>query len=148
MTHHVPNGFHTVTPFILVKHADKVVDFLQQAFGATETYRLKHEDGSIWHSQVKLGDSMIMLGDVRDQYPPMPCSVYLYLPDADAAYQNALRAGGTSLMEPVDQFYGDRAGGVRDPVGNIWWIATHVEDLSHAEWDRRAAEEVRKRQAS
>ena len=148
MAHYVPNGFHTVTPFILVKHADKVVEFLQRAFGAAEIYRLEHEDGSIWHSQVKLGDSMMMLGDVRDQYPPVPCSIYLYLPDSDAAYRNALREGATSLMEPADQFYGDRAGGVRDPIGNIWWIATHIEDLSHSEWNRRAADELNKRPGS
>ena len=145
MPHHVPRGFHTVTPFILVKHADKVVDFVKRAFGAEELYRLKHEDGTIWHSQVKIGDSMIMLGDVRDEHPPMPSSIYLYLPDADSAYRSALAAGGASVMEPAPQFYGDRAGGVRDPVGNMWWVATRIEDLPHSEWDRRAAEETKKR---
>ena len=114
MTHHVPNGFHTVTPFILVKHADRVIDFLQRAFGASEIYRLKHEDGSVWHSQIKIGNSMIMLGDVQDNRHSMASSIYLYLPDADAAYQNAMKAGATSIMPPEDQFYGDRSGGVRD----------------------------------
>jgi uncharacterized glyoxalase superfamily protein PhnB len=148
MTHHVPNGFHTVTPFILVKHADRVIDFLQRAFGASEIYRLKHEDGTVWHAQVKIDDSMIMLGDVQDQYPSMPSSIFLYLPDADAAYQSALKAGGISIMPPEDQFYGDRSGGVRDPVGNMWWIGTHIEDVSHGEMDRRAAKEMQKRKAS
>ena len=147
MVNPVPSGFHTVTPFILVKHADQVVDFLQRAFDATEIYRLKHEDGSIWHSQVKIGDSMIMLGDVQDQHPAMPSSIYLYLPDADAAFRKAVAAGGTPVIEPAEQFYGDRSGGVRDPAGNIWWVATHIEDLPHDEWDRRAAEELRKRKA-
>jgi PhnB protein len=147
VTHYIPDGFHTVTPFILVKRADQVIDFLQSAFGASEVYRLKHEDGSVWHSQVKIGDSMIMLGDVRDQYPSMPSSIYLYLPDVDAAYQSALQAGGTPIMPPDDQFYGDRTGGVRDPVGNVWWIATHIEDLSRGEMDRRAAKELEKRKS-
>ena len=147
MTHHVPNGFHTVTPFILVKGADRVIDFLQRAFGASEIYRLKHEDGSVWHSQIKIGDSMIMLGDVQDKQPSMASSIYLYLPDADTAYQNALKAGGTSIMPPEDQFYGDRSGGVRDPIGNMWWTGTHIEDVSHDELDRRAAKELQKRKA-
>jgi PhnB protein len=136
----IPSGFHTATPFILVKDAHRVIDFLERAFGARERLRLKHRDGTVWHAQVQLGDSMIMLGDVQDRYPAMPSSIYLYLPNADAAYQLALKAGGTSVMEPENQFYGDRSGGVLDPAGNIWWIATHIEDVAPQDLERRAAE--------
>jgi uncharacterized glyoxalase superfamily protein PhnB len=129
----------------MVKHAHTVVEFLEQGFGAEELYCLKHPDGTIWHSQVKVGDSMIMLADVRDEYPAMPSSIYVYVPDVDAVFARALKAGGTEIMSPEDRFYGDRSGGVRDPAGNVWWIGTHKEDVAPAELERRAAEELKKR---
>jgi PhnB protein len=95
-------------------------------------------DGSIGHAEVRIGDSMVMLGQARDEWKARPGTLYLYVPDVDATYRRALAAGGASLREPTTQVYGDRSGGVEDPVGNQWWMATHVEDVSPEEIDRRA----------
>lgn len=143
----IPDGYHTVTPYLVVKGADKLVAFLKEAFGATEAHVCKRGDGSIMHADLIVGDSHVMMGEACDQFGPMPCSVYLYVPDADAVYQAAIRAGATSVMEPTTQFYGDRSGGVRDASGNCWWISTHVEDVSAEEIDRRRAEYEKSRAA-
>jgi len=92
------------------------------------------------HAEVMVGDSPIMLGEPMGQFQPMPASIYVYVPDTDACYQRAIKAGAASLMEPADQFYGDRNAGVRDPAGNVWWIGTHIEDVAPEEIARRAAE--------
>jgi PhnB protein len=112
---------------------------MKQAFDAREVERMAMPDGTIRHAEVKVGDSMIMMGDAGGDWKAMPASLYLYVDDADATYRRALQAGATSLMEPADQFYGDRNAGVKDPVGNIWWIATHKEDVAPEEIKRRAA---------
>ena len=138
MAQSVPDGFRTVTPFVMVAGADQVIEFAQCAFDAKQVQRLDHDDGTVWHAQLQIGDSMIMLGDVRDKYPAMPCCIYLYLPDVDATYRRALEAGGEAVIAPADQFYGDRSGGVRDVTGNIWWLATHIEDVPPLELERRA----------
>jgi PhnB protein len=135
----MPEGFHTATPYLIVEGAAKLIDFLTRAFDAKEIERLPGPDGKIAHAEVRIGDSVIMMGDARDQWKPMPGSIYLYVKDTDAAYNRALQAGASSLMEPADQFYGDRNAGVRDPVGDIWWIATHKEDVSPEETKKRAA---------
>ena len=97
-------------------------------------------DGRVMHAQVRIGDSPIMMGQAREEWPAMPACIYLYVEDADAGYEKALAAGATSLEVPRDEFYGDRHGSVRDSQGNIWWIATHIEDVSPEEIERRAAE--------
>jgi PhnB protein len=97
-------------------------------------------DGSIMHAEVKIGDSMVMMGEASEKWKAMPCAIYLYVNDADAAYKRALKAGATSTMEPSDQFYGDRQSGVKDPSDNTWWIATHKEDVSSDELKKRAQE--------
>ena len=135
----IPEGYHTLNPYIVAKGANQLVDFLKSAFGAKELFRMSAPDGSIGHAELQLGDSRLMVGEAREPWKPMACSLYLYVPDTDAAYQAALRAGGKSLMEPGDQFYGDRNAGVTDPCGNMWWIATHIEDVSHDELMKRAA---------
>ena len=121
--------------------------FLKDAFGATETERAARPDGTVMHAEVKIGDSMVMLTDGGGDRKPMPTVLYLYVTDADAMYKRALAAGAASVMEPVTQFYGDRHGGVRDPSGNVWWIATHVEDVSPEELAKRAEEYMRKQQS-
>jgi PhnB protein len=136
----VPEGYHTATPYLIVNGVAKVIDFLQQTFGAVETQeRTMRPDGAVMHAEVRIGDSRIMFGEPMGQYQPMPSSIYIYIPDVDAAYQRAIKAGATSLMEPANQFYGDRNAGVRDSAGNMWWIAVHVEDVSPEELARRAA---------
>ncbi len=137
----VPEGYHTATPYLIVPNVAGVIDFLKQAFGAEEIHeRMQRPDGAIMHAEVRIGNSPIMMGEPTGQFQPMPASIYLYVADTDAAYQRALKAGGTSLMEPADQFYGDRNAGVRDPAGNVWWIGTHKEDVSPEELRRRAAQ--------
>ena len=133
----IPDGYHTATPYLVVEGASKLIDFLKKAFKVTETYRLTYPDGKLKHAEIKIGDSVIMLGDTRGNWNHMPSSIYLYVPDTDVAYKEALQAGATSLTEPEDQFYGDRNAVVRDPVGNIWVIATHVEDISAEELAKR-----------
>ena len=133
----VPDGYHTVTPYLKVEGVAELIDFLKQAFDAVETERLPGPDGKVGHAEVRIGDSVVMMGETSDGNP-MPAMIYLYLEDVDAAYKRALEAGATSLMEPADQFYGDRSGGVKDAFGNFWWVATRKEDLSPEELRRRA----------
>jgi uncharacterized glyoxalase superfamily protein PhnB len=135
----IPDGYHTVTPYLVVRDVPRLIEFLRQAFGATELIRAARPDGSIMHAEVAIGDSRVMMGEASATTPPMPGSVHLYVVDTDALYHLALQAGATSLREPTDQFYGDRMAGVLDPVGNQWWIATHTEDVPPAEMARRAA---------
>jgi PhnB protein len=141
----VPKGFHTVTPYITAQHADKVIAFLQQAFGAELDHEpMKRPDGSVMHATLRIGDSMVMIAEAPEPAKAMPASLYLYLPNVDAAYQLAIKAGATSVMEPADQFYGDRCSGVKDPAGNQWYLATHIEDVQVPELKRRAAEFFKK----
>jgi uncharacterized glyoxalase superfamily protein PhnB len=134
----IPDGFHTVTPYLTVPGVARLIDFLKQAFDATEMHRHLRPDGTVQHAQVKIGDSMVMMGEPQDPWKPVPAVIFLYVNDVDAAYQRAIQAGATSLREPADQFYGDRMGGVQDPSGNQWWVATHIEDVSPEELKRRA----------
>ena len=134
----IPQGFRSVTPYLMVRGANKMIDFLKQAFGATEKERHTATDGSIMHATVQVGDSMIMLGEAKGDCQPTSSSIYLYVPNVDATYQRALSAGGKSEMELADQFWGDRSGSIQDPAGNRWWIATHKEDVSSEELKRRA----------
>ena len=143
MTSHiksVPEGYHTITPHLIVQGAPKLLDFLKQAFDAKEKYSLTGPDGAIMHAEVKIGDSMVMIGEAMGEWKAMPASIALYTDNADAIYKRALEAGATSIREPADQFYGDRSGGVKDPAGNHWWIATHIEDVSPDELKKRAEE--------
>jgi PhnB protein len=135
----IPDGFHTVTPYLVVPGVTTLLDFLKQAFDAQEILSpMLRSDGGVGHAEVKIGDSIIMMGEPMGDMQPMPCSLYLYVQDTDAVYQRALQAGATSLMEPADQFYGDRSAGVKDAVGNQWWIATHQEDVPPDEMLKRA----------
>ena len=136
----IPDGYHTVTPYLIVRDAAGLIAFVQQAFDAQEEVRMDRPDGSVMHAEVRIGDSVVMLAQADDDEQIRPGMLHLYLEDVDAAYQQALSAGATSLQEPADQFYGDRSAGVEDDFGNQWWLATHVEDVSPAETRRRAEE--------
>ena len=135
----IPEGFHTVTPYLLVPEVARLIEFLKQAFNAREIHRSDMPDGTVMHALVQIGDSMVMLGEARGDWKPMPVMLYLYVDDADAWYHRALGAGATSVKELTNEFYGDRVGGVQDPSGNQWWLATHVEDVSPEEMARREA---------
>jgi len=116
-------GYQTITPYLTVKGAEQLVEFVKQAFGANEVFRATGSAGGL-HAEVIVGDSKLMIGGYPDVEEKLT-ALHLYVPDADAVYNRALEAGATSLEEPVDQFYGDREAGVKDPSGNVWWIATH-----------------------
>lgn len=133
----IPEGFHTVTPYLVAQDAGKLLDFIQQAFDGTVTERMEGPDGAIGHAEVRVGDSVVMLGQASSRSKPTTAAIYLYVQDTDAAYKRALQSGATSVMEPADQFYGDRNGGIQDPAGNTWWIATHVEDVAPEELKKR-----------
>ncbi|HEY7114827.1 MAG TPA: VOC family protein [Thermoanaerobaculia bacterium] len=139
----VPEGLHTVTPYLIVQGAAKLLTFLQKSFGAREKYKFADGD-RIHHAEVWIGDSVVMLADANDQWGPMRTNINLAVEDCDAMYKAAIAAGGKSLREPATQFYGDRTGGVEDPFGNHWWMSTHVEDVSPEEIERRAAAAQRK----
>ena len=108
----IPEGHHTVTSYLVVREAAQLIDFMKQAFGAEEIRRFTLPDGSIMHAEVRIGDSMVMLGEAGGEYAPMPAMLHLYVEDVDAVYQQALQAGAISLREPADQPDGDRRGGV------------------------------------
>lgn len=137
---YTPAGYHTVTPYLTVKGVAQLIDFLKTTFDATEKEIFKRPDGSIHHAEMQIGDSVVMMGEATGEWKPGSAALYIYVPDTDATYQRALAAGATSLREPVDQFYGDRSGGVQDAWGNSWWMATHKEDVSSAEMQQRAAQ--------
>ena len=122
--------FRSVTPQLNPLRAQVVIEFLQKAFGAEEVYRAQTPDGVVHHARVRIGDSIIGMGEAHGPYQPMPCTLHLYVPDADAAYERALRAGATSIQPVADQPYGDRSGGVTDPFGNRWFLATHIRDVA------------------
>jgi PhnB protein len=119
-------GLHSVTPYLHPLRGAVLIEFLRKAFGAQEVYRAQSPDGVIHHAQVRIGDSMIGLGDAHGAYQPMPSTLHLYVPDADATYERALRAGASSIQPPTDQPYGERNAGVADPIGNRYFLATPI----------------------
>jgi uncharacterized glyoxalase superfamily protein PhnB len=139
----IPDGYHTVTPYLTVDGAAKLLDFVKEAFGAEmRGDAMRTPDGKIGHAEVQIGDSVVMLSDAStsDTGEVNTALLHLYVEDVDATYKRAIEAGATSVREPSNQFYGDRSAGVRDSVGNQWWIATHVEDVPPEEMAKRAQE--------
>jgi PhnB protein len=133
----IPTGFHTVTPYLVTSEAGKVVDFLKRGLGAVEQSMLRLPEGKIGHTQLKIGDSLVMLTEACAEMPAQPVTFYLYVEDCDASWRQAVSAGGIKVSEPQDQFYGDRAGAVKDAGGNTWWVATHREEVDDQEIARR-----------
>ena len=141
----VPKGFTTVTPYLVVNDARGLLEFIERAFDGKVISNMKGEEGRIMHATVQIGDSIIMVSDVmKGMNEPMPSMLYLYVDDVDATYRQALNANGTSVREPVDEFYGDRSAGIRDEWNNQWWVATHIEDVNNEEMERRKEEFLRK----
>ena len=136
-TNPIREGFRTITPYLFAENALELVKFISQAFGGVETYRKLRPDGALIHAEVRIADSMLMLGEATAQFGPMPTSIYLYVADSDSVYQKALETGGVSVFPIMTLPNGERYGGVKDPWGNIWWIATHVEDVPPEEEERR-----------
>jgi uncharacterized glyoxalase superfamily protein PhnB len=136
----IPDGYQSVIPYLVVGDAAAQIDFMKRALGAQEIMRLMNPDGKIGHTEMRIGDSVVMLGEASEQWKPMPCMLYLYVTDVDAVYRRTVEAGGVSIKEPQDQFYGDRTAGVTDMNGNQWWLGMHIEDISTEELQRRHAE--------
>ncbi|MDM7914596.1 MAG: VOC family protein [Candidatus Eisenbacteria bacterium] len=144
----IPDGYHAVTPYLIVHDAAKALDYYQKVFGAQETFRMASPDGRIGHAEIRIGNSVVMLAD---EHPEMgyrsaatigstPVSLLLYVEDVDAIFRRAIEAGARELRPVNDQFYGDRTGTLEDPFHHVWTIATHKEDLSEEEMLRRQKE--------
>lgn len=133
-------GYQAVNPFLFVDGAQRLIDFLGEAFGAVETERITRPDGAIGHAELRIGESVIMLSDATVELPAGRCAHYVYVDDVDRVYERALAAGGSALRQPANQFYGNREAGIRDPLGNIWWIATVIEEVPAGELQRRFEE--------
>ena len=125
-----PEGLNDVNVYMHPLRAEPVINFLKRAFGARELGKYASPDGVVHHAEIRVGDSVVEMGEAHGKYPPMPTMFYLYVPDCDAVYERAVKAGATSIAEPVDQPYGDRSGGVKDAFGNQWYIATHIKDVA------------------
>jgi PhnB protein len=136
----IPEGSPTVMPWIISRDTAKLLDFMKQAFGAQELSRLHNADGTITHAEAKIGDSIVGAFDTRERWPETPCFLRLYVEDADAVYHQALAAGAVSVTEMTSLVWGERGGRVRDPLGNIWWIQTQVEQVSQEEVAKRLTE--------
>jgi PhnB protein len=144
----IPEGYHSVTPYLIIKGASNAIEFYKKAFGAVELFRFPAPGGKIGHAEIKIGDSPIMLAD---EYPEMgygytspqtvggsSVSIMIYVEDVDTTFKQAIAAGGKEQRPVKDQFYGDRTGTLEDPFGHIWHVATHKEDVSAEEMERRA----------
>lgn len=141
----IPDGYHALTPYLIITGAANAIEFYQNVFGATETARFNDPSGRIGHAELRIGDSVLMLAD---EYPEMgfkspqtlggtACLTMIYLPDVDACFARALAAGAKQIKPLRDEFYGDRAGTFADPFGHVWTVATHVEDVTREEMQRR-----------
>lgn len=139
MPDYQPPGYNTVNPTAVVNDPDSMLEFMREVFGAEIVERYE-QDGFVTHAEVQVGDTRVMVGGATDEYPPFPMMAHVYLPDVDATYARALAAGATSKREPADQFYGDRVATVGDPNGNVWSIATSIEQLTPEELERRMAD--------
>jgi PhnB protein len=148
-----PEGYHSVTPYLICKDAGRALEYYKEAFGAEELSRHEMPDGRVGHAEIKIGDSPVMLAD---EFPDMnalspqtiggsPVSLMVYVDDVDAVFARALAAGGKETRPVENQFYGDRLGMMTDPFGHVWSIATHIEDVSPEEMKRRADEAARKK---
>jgi PhnB protein len=134
----LPEGYHTVTPWIIVKGGDALIRYLTAAFDAEEIARIPNADGMIAHAEVRIGDSVVMLFDAKETWSPTPAFFRLYVADGDAVYEQAIAAGGTSVTKMTELAFGDKVGRVRDPFGNIWWIQQRLEVLNPEEFGKRA----------
>jgi uncharacterized glyoxalase superfamily protein PhnB len=141
----IPPGYGTVTPWIVSRDTARLIDFARAAFGAEELAlgawpRVPGPAGQIGHAEVRIGDSVVMMFDAHEDWPQTPCFLRLYVEDSDAVYQRALGAGAGPVTQMTSLFFGDRVGRVRDPLGNIWWIQSHIEDVDPAQLAQRPAE--------
>jgi PhnB protein len=151
----IPEGYHSVTPYLGVRGAAEAIAFYKHAFGATESFRLVAPNGDIGHAEIRIGNSIVMVADPCEGGPlrspqalgGSPVGLHLYCGDVDSLFAQAVQAGAKVVRPPEDQFYGDRTGTLEDPFGHLWFVATHKEDLAPEEIDRRAQALFRRDQA-
>ncbi|HKX29502.1 MAG TPA: VOC family protein [Blastocatellia bacterium] len=144
--HHIPHGYHSVTPYLHIKGAADAIEFYKKAFGATELLRMAGPDGKIGHAEIQIGDSPIMMADEHPDFQALgpqtlngtSVGIMIYVEDVDATFEKALAAGAKMLRSVEDKFYGDRSGTLQDPFGHVWHLATHIEDVSPDEMAKRA----------
>lgn len=136
----IPEGYTTITPWIIGADTAGLMDYLTQAFGAEELSRLADENGVIGHAEMRIGDAVVMMFDSRPDWPPTPAFLRLYVDDAEAVHRQAVEAGGTSVTEVTHLFFGDKVGRVRDPYGNLYWIQTRIEDVTEDEMVERLSD--------
>jgi uncharacterized glyoxalase superfamily protein PhnB len=136
----IPSGYTSVTPWIISRDTAGLLDFVKRAFGATELARMNEADGSIVHAEFKIGDAVVMAFDAKRGWPETPGFLRLFVDDCDGVFRRALDAGAAAVTSPTTLFFGDRVGRVRDPLGNVWWIQTHLEDVPPDEMQRRAGQ--------
>jgi len=144
--HYLPEGYNSVTPYLVIKGAAKAIEYYKNVFGATVVVRMDGPDGKVGHAELQIGDSRIMLADENpamgyrsaESIGASPVSLYVYMPDCDAIVEKAAKQGGKILKPVADQFYGDRSGFFQDPFGHLWGVATHKEDVSPEEMEERA----------
>ena len=137
----IPEDYGSVTPYVIVKGVARFIDFLKEAFGAVERGRVRNDDGTIGHAEVRIGDSVVMMFDAKEDWPETPSFLTLYVEDCDEAHRSALKAGASTVTDLSTSAWGDRGSRIRDPFGNIWWIQTHVEDVPEEAMVRRMIEQ-------
>jgi len=150
----IPEGYHSVTPYLAVQDGARAIDFYKRAFGAAEIMRMNGPDGNVGHAEIKIGDSIIMLGtappnsglNTPETLRASTVNIFLYVPDVDTVYNQALASGAREVQRPENMFWGDRYGRLTDPFGHSWSIATHVEEVSPEEMGRRAQEAAKSAQ--
>ncbi len=133
----VPAGHNRVSPYLLVPGVSKLIEFITKTFEAEEVTRMAGPNGTVFHAELRIGDSIVMMGEPMGEFAAMPAQIHCYVADVDTTYARALAAGGISKRAPEDMFYGDRISSVTDPFGNIWAISTHREDVTPEEMTRR-----------
>jgi PhnB protein len=144
--HPVPPGYHTVTPYLVVRNGGKALDYYKEAFGASGVNRMDGPDGRIMHAEFKIGDSIVMLSEEMgpnrspESLGGSPVSIFLYVEDVDSVFNQAVKAGAKADMPPQDMFWGDRFGKLTDPFGHKWALATHIEDVAPEQMGKRAQE--------
>jgi PhnB protein len=140
---HAPASYSSVCPYLMVESVEKQLDFLKTVFDAEVKEQLTQDDGTVQHGEATIGDTVIMMGKARTEWPATVGANYVFVDNADEAYKKAIHFGSTSVMAPGDRFYGYREGGIKDPQGNTWWIAQVLEKLSEEEMQRRLLEKMK-----
>jgi uncharacterized glyoxalase superfamily protein PhnB len=145
MKNPAPEGYTSVSPYLMVDSLEKEMEFLQAVFDAEVKEQLRNAEGQLWHCEARIGNTIVMLGQAQKDRPAGQSMLYVWVDNVNGAHRRALKQGAASIQEPMDQFYGNREAGIKDPEGNIWWIAQEVERLSSKEIEQRLAAQRKKR---